>query len=141
MTFAPPKDTTLRRAIFGRTGGACAYCNAALDYHSTEWEVEHVQPKAAGGSNARENLLPACGWCNRTKADRDPEGFRWAAALLIRSAFQTLLILLRRFARDPHTESVVDCVELGFKRWEAGGQVTFAREGLLRQGEVSKCSE
>src|SRR5690349_1910341 len=34
------------------------------------WEVDHVHPRARGGSDDLSNLLPACVPCNRSKGAR-----------------------------------------------------------------------
>lgn len=136
MTFAPT-DTSHRRAIHRRCGEACAYCGTPYPFHSPKWEIEHIDARANGGGNQRENLVVACREpCNRLKAGNGPEFLRDAIKRLITGLLKQVLGLLTGFARDPHSESVRDLVELALLRWEAGGQVGFAREDLLRQGEV-----
>ena len=44
----------------------CAYCNATLTRRTIT--RDHVIPRSKGGG-AGENLVPACGPCNRAKAD------------------------------------------------------------------------
>ncbi len=41
----------------------CAYCRRRAD------TVDHVVPRADGGTNAQDNLLPACRRCNETKGN------------------------------------------------------------------------
>lgn len=53
-------------------GGACAYCKAPLP---RLWQVEHIIPKARGGTDALANLVPSCGPCNQAKADRTATEF------------------------------------------------------------------
>lgn len=60
--------------IFDRTDGHCHICGKRLCFGNYNrsgtrgcWEVEHHVPRAAGGSNARRNLFPACVQCNRRK--------------------------------------------------------------------------
>jgi 5-methylcytosine-specific restriction endonuclease McrA len=59
----------------GGVGGIilCSYCNRNLrDFPSHERTEDHVHPRFLGGSDmGRENLVPACGPCNRAKAN-DP---------------------------------------------------------------------
>lgn len=45
----------------------CAYCNAPISL--IEMEIEHVHPRALGGSGQLKNLVPACPQCNDMKAD------------------------------------------------------------------------
>lgn len=44
----------------------CVYCNTRLTKQSRT--RDHVVPRSHGGG-ARENLVPACGPCNRAKSD------------------------------------------------------------------------
>jgi 5-methylcytosine-specific restriction endonuclease McrA len=50
-----------RARILRRDGERCAYCGGHAD------QVDHVVPVFAGGSDKRENLVAACGRCNREK--------------------------------------------------------------------------
>lgn len=57
-----------RFEVFKRDRFTCAYCGK----HPPDvlLEVDHVIPKAAGGSDEPDNLVTACWDCNRGKADR-----------------------------------------------------------------------
>lgn len=58
-----------RHALIAAAGGACAYCGAALDVRSGSYDgLDHVTPRAAGGSNDPSNLVAACGPCNASKS-------------------------------------------------------------------------
>jgi 5-methylcytosine-specific restriction endonuclease McrA len=61
-------------------GGKCAYCRkpTGKSYH-----VDHVQPVAKGGSNARSNIQITCQPCNLRKSDVDPIAFAQRLGLLI----------------------------------------------------------
>jgi 5-methylcytosine-specific restriction endonuclease McrA len=61
----PPVDTLL--ALLKRP---CAYCSGLAV------EIDHVIPVSKGGSNALENLAPACRGCNASKRNRTPEEWR-----------------------------------------------------------------
>lgn len=50
----------------------CAYCGAPAEH------ADHFFPIATGGLHCVENLRPACGPCNGSKAARDP--FEWIAS-------------------------------------------------------------
>lgn len=63
-----------RRTVYGRMGGHCAYCGRELPYK--EMQVDHVVPLRKGGSDALDNMLPACRSCNHYKHSMDLEGFR-----------------------------------------------------------------
>jgi 5-methylcytosine-specific restriction endonuclease McrA len=58
----------VRREVLA--SGVCAYCG---DYATT---VDHIVPVAKGGTADRENLAPACSWCNSDKLDFTPEEWR-----------------------------------------------------------------
>ena len=53
-------------AIVMRDGGACYICDQGQDAHDP-WEVEHVKPRALGGSDELDNLALAHRSCNRAK--------------------------------------------------------------------------
>ena len=53
----------VREYLLAKWGRACAYCDAA----NVPLQVEHIVPKARGGSNRVSNLTLACGPCNQDK--------------------------------------------------------------------------
>lgn len=64
----------VRRVIYDKTDGHChiCHCRVALTNYGRvgergAWEVEHSVPKAKGGTDHLNNLLPACIPCNRGK--------------------------------------------------------------------------
>lgn len=59
------------RALVVRYDGKCAYCGA-----TGPLEVDHRIPLSRGGSNAIDNVLPACGSCNRAKHQLSEVEFR-----------------------------------------------------------------
>lgn len=54
---------TVREYLLEKWGRKCAYCGAT----NTLLQVEHIHPKANGGSNAVSNLALACDPCNKKK--------------------------------------------------------------------------
>lgn len=59
--------------------GLCFYCCkqlAFVNYGAVgakgAWEIDHFIPLAAGGSDERHNLVPACVSCNTKKSDLLP---------------------------------------------------------------------
>jgi 5-methylcytosine-specific restriction endonuclease McrA len=58
-----------RKNILRRDNYKCAYCGRS-DLMLT---VDHVIPKARGGTDTWENLVTACTKCNNVKGDRTPE--------------------------------------------------------------------
>jgi 5-methylcytosine-specific restriction endonuclease McrA len=61
----------VREYLLEKFGRKCAYCGA----ENTPLQVEHVQPKANGGSNRVSNLTLACHACNQKKGTRSIEDF------------------------------------------------------------------
>lgn len=58
-----------RREVFDRCAGRCHYCHATLTLDG-KWHVEHMLPKALGGTDDACNLVAACVPCNLAKSDR-----------------------------------------------------------------------
>ncbi|WP_146340821.1 HNH endonuclease [Nesterenkonia sp. NBAIMH1] len=60
-----------RRGVLRRDHRTCAYCGSAAA------TVDHVIPRARGGSSSWENLVACCGPCNIRKGDRTLEQLGW----------------------------------------------------------------
>lgn len=54
----------------------CTYCHAAPNSTYTNMGVDHVIPRAKGGSDSADNLVPCCTKCNKDKQHYTPEKFR-----------------------------------------------------------------
>ena len=63
--------TFSRRNIFKRDRFVCQYCGRQLA--GEELTIDHVVPRAQGGTTSWENCVLACVDCNKLKADRTPE--------------------------------------------------------------------
>jgi len=63
-----------RRNVFFRDGHQCQYCLRKLP--ARELTCDHVMPRSQGGRTSWENLVTACGPCNRRKGGRTPEQAR-----------------------------------------------------------------
>jgi 5-methylcytosine-specific restriction endonuclease McrA len=57
----------VREYLLEKWGRKCAYCSA----ENTPLQIEHIHPKAKGGSNAVSNLTLACDPCNKKKGTLD----------------------------------------------------------------------
>jgi len=57
----------VREYLLNKWDRKCAYCNA----ENIPLQVEHIQPKAKGGSNRISNLCLACEKCNHKKGTQD----------------------------------------------------------------------
>lgn len=78
-------DKRVRLQVLERDGYKCRYCgvelSAALGPEQEDgtckvlgvWpELDHVIPRAKGGSSKADNLVASCGPCNRSKWFSDP---------------------------------------------------------------------
>ena len=61
----------VREYLLEKFNRTCAYCDAK----DTPLQIEHIHPKANGGSNRISNLTLACGSCNLRKAAQDIRDF------------------------------------------------------------------
>ena len=59
-----------RRQVFKRDGYTCAYCGTSDE---TILTIDHIIPRAQGGSDKPDNLVTACWSCNRRTWARTPE--------------------------------------------------------------------
>jgi 5-methylcytosine-specific restriction endonuclease McrA len=69
-----------RRTVLARDLHTCQYCGEQPG--RTELTLDHVTPRSRGGATTWENVVTACGPCNRRKGNRTPE----EAGLKLRSA-------------------------------------------------------
>ena len=58
----------VRRAVLERDGWQCSYCHKHLE--GRDATVDHIVPKAAGGTDEADNLVAACRRCNGIKSDQ-----------------------------------------------------------------------
>lgn len=57
----------IREAFLGSQPRRCAYCGTTA---AQAWEVDHIRPRALGGTHEWSNLAVACMPCNRRKGAR-----------------------------------------------------------------------
>ena len=62
-------NTKLREFIFRKTNGRCSYCGTKAT------EVDHIVPRAKGGTNSTYNLTPTCKSCNQKKSNKTLKEF------------------------------------------------------------------
>jgi hypothetical protein len=66
----------VRERVRQQAGNRCGYCRSRQEHVLGFLEIEHILPKARGGSDDEENLWLACRLCNHFKAaqtrGRDP---------------------------------------------------------------------
>jgi 5-methylcytosine-specific restriction endonuclease McrA len=58
---------SLRAAVVHRAGGRCEYCQLSQIGQEAAFHVDHVTPRAAGGTTTLENLALACVSCSLRK--------------------------------------------------------------------------
>ena len=63
-----------RRTVLARDHYTCQYCGERLP--KAALTVDHVQPRSKGGETCWENVVAACGACNRRKGGRTPDEAR-----------------------------------------------------------------
>lgn len=61
----------IREYLLNKWDRKCAYCGVT----NTPLQVEHIYPKAKGGSNRISNLCLACDACNKKRGTQDVEQF------------------------------------------------------------------
>lgn len=66
--------TKMRKQVYEKYGGRCAYCGEAIKYE--EMQVDHMEPLAKGGVDSEENYMPACRTCNAAGYKAVTEGKR-----------------------------------------------------------------
>ncbi len=75
VTYVPlPRRLPLplsRRTVLARDLYTCQYCGGQPG--RGELTVDHIVPRSRGGTTAWENVVAACGPCNRRKGNRTPE--------------------------------------------------------------------
>ena len=65
----PLYQNKLRSFIFSRSNGKCVYCGAKAT------EIDHVVPKANGGTDSTYNLVASCRACNKKKSNSSLKEF------------------------------------------------------------------
>ena len=54
----------------GRAGERCGYCRSPEDFSPDTFSIEHITPRALGGSGEADNLAFSCQGCNGVKSVR-----------------------------------------------------------------------
>jgi 5-methylcytosine-specific restriction endonuclease McrA len=60
-----------RRTVLARDHYTCQYCQQQLG--RANLTIDHVVPRSRGGETRWENVVTACGACNRRKGNRTPQ--------------------------------------------------------------------
>ena len=67
-------DAKNKRYLYGEQGWCCTGCGE--HFRPQNLEVDHIVPRAKGGTDHLDNLQLLCGHCNRVKGDRGMEYLR-----------------------------------------------------------------
>ncbi len=62
-----------RAAVRTAYDGRCGYCAVHESEAGAELEIDHFQPRSAGGGDDLDNLIYCCTACNRLKGDFWPQ--------------------------------------------------------------------
>jgi 5-methylcytosine-specific restriction endonuclease McrA len=77
----------VKDVVYAKTGGRCFYCGKKIENEDIldegggvvtvrhHWNVDHKIPVSRHGTNAIENLVPACFSCNAEKGTMTDEEF------------------------------------------------------------------
>ena len=76
-----------REIVFKKYDGKCAYCGVPL---VKGWNIDHIKPKASGGSNDLENLNPSCRDCNNYKCNSSLDDFRYYTQKMLNEQLEYL---------------------------------------------------
>lgn len=63
----------LKHKVLTKYNKRCAYCGVKL---SNSFTIDHINPRAIGGTNTLSNLNPSCRDCNQYKGAATLEEFR-----------------------------------------------------------------
>jgi diadenosine tetraphosphate (Ap4A) HIT family hydrolase len=69
-----PVPDSVRYTVLKESGGRCALCGATREQRPLD--VDHIIPRARGGTSDYANLQVLCSKCNRSKRDQDDTDFR-----------------------------------------------------------------
>lgn len=67
----PSRREITKNTLIERQGSKCLYCGTSIEWDNTE--IDHIVPRATGGSNRISNLAAVCRPCNAEKG-RQPFG-------------------------------------------------------------------
>lgn len=61
----------LRRLVRTRANSVCEYCRSQERFSPQRFSVEHIKPRATGGTTTEDNLAFSCQGCNGHKYTRE----------------------------------------------------------------------
>lgn len=126
--------TAIRRQLFEKHRGLCAYCKRLTEmpsllpgtHHDLTATVEHMMPISRGGSMKGVNTILACSFCNGLKGDMMPH--EWAEFMMMNPQWwlrsKRIRASERRFARRQplplvETQMILRDGKKAWKQWKA----------------------
>lgn len=81
MTKRIALSKDIRRKVYEKIDGHCAYCGCELEYK--DMQVDHVKSLYwYNGTNDLDNLMPSCRSCNHYKSTQSVESMRENLSLI-----------------------------------------------------------
>jgi 5-methylcytosine-specific restriction endonuclease McrA len=88
-----------RRTVLARDDFTCQYCGVQPGKRNLT--IDHVMPRSRGGETTWENVITACGPCNRRKGNRTPSEAKMPLARQPRRPRYLALTLLEGSSAPP----------------------------------------
>lgn len=120
--------TSIRKAVFEKFNGHCAYCGCALN--DSNFSIDHIEPKFRGYSNEElarynrvkgkdniENLNPCCRSCNSSKSTYTVEKWR-----------QEIFLKFERSVKESSNLRLI--MRLGMIKYKHDFKFYFEKHGL-----------
>lgn len=63
-------SSATRNLVEERAAGLCEYCRCTHEFTPQKFTLEHIIPRAKGGTDELGNLALACSACNNSKYDK-----------------------------------------------------------------------
>lgn len=114
-------------AVSRRAAHRCEYCHAPEVLSTLEFEVEHIRPKAKGGTDDEDNLALACRSCNIHKGPHET-GFDKVTQSNVRLFNPRLDAWADHFEADAETGMIRGLTEVG--------RVTVETLGMNRDSQL-----
>jgi hypothetical protein len=114
--------------IFDSCEGHCWYC-CKPQIPFGDWEIDHMTPRAQGGTDDLYNLVLACKACNRKKGNRTVEQYRASIVARFLNTLTEATEFMWEFdlpADNPFMQACEELAEIGNR--VAHEHITFAGE-------------
>jgi hypothetical protein len=120
-------NETERQRVLERAQGCCEYCQSQMRYATQRFSIEHIMPKAKGGSDDLENLALSCQGCNNHKFTRT-EATDTLSGLIVPLFDPRKHVWLEHFAWSEDFTRVIGLTQIGRASVEA---LQLNRDGVV----------